>query len=188
MIGLRLNPTSISIAAGGTGAIEAVVINDGTTVDEIAFDIVGAAAAWSTVTPSTVRLFPGDRATVEVRFQPVTGPQLASGPHDFGVRARSTTDSSSSVVAEAIVVLGAAPMMSASLEPRLAGRGRPSAVARSSTSATARDRVDQRARPDDQLHIRHDATVRTRFWPGARSVVSADAHWPAASRCRCRSP
>jgi hypothetical protein len=158
MIGLRLDPTSVSIPAGGTGSIEAIVINDGTTVDEIAFDVVGAAAAWSTVTPTTVRLFPGDRATVEVRFKPVSGPQLASGRHDFGVRARSTTDSSSSAVAEASVVVGAAPMMSASLEPRLArGRGRARQRLHIANVGNSPAIVSISASdPDDQLHIRHD--------------------------------
>jgi hypothetical protein len=95
MIGLRLNSSSISVCAGGTGTIDADVVNEGSTVDEIAFDIVGGAAAWSTVTPPTTRLFPGDRTSVTVRFQPGLGPQLASGEHHFGLRARSATDPSS---------------------------------------------------------------------------------------------
>src|SRR5580765_6743879 len=158
MIGLRLSSSSISIAAGGTGSIDAVVVNDGSTVDEIALDIVGGVAAWATVTPPTVRLFPGDRASVTISFHPVLGPQLASGQHDFGLRARSTTDASSSTVAEGTASLGAAPMLSTSLEPRLArGRGRArqrlqiANVGNSPTivSISASD-------PDDQLHIRHD--------------------------------
>jgi hypothetical protein len=80
MIGLRLNSSSIFVSAGGTGAIEAVVVNDGSTVDEM-LSTSSAAAAWSTVTPPTVRLFPGDRSSVTVRFQAVLGPQLASGEH-----------------------------------------------------------------------------------------------------------
>jgi hypothetical protein len=128
MIGLRLTSTTISVAAGGTETIEAVVVNDASTVDEIVVDVVGGAAAWSTVTPPSVRLFPGDRASVEIRLHPVLGPQLASGRHDFGVRAHSTTDSSSSVVVEATMLLGAAPMLASTLEPRLArGLSRPCA-------------------------------------------------------------
>jgi hypothetical protein len=158
MIGLRLTSESVSIAAGGTESFEAIVVNEGSTVDEIAVDVVGPAAAWSTVTPSAVRLFPGDRASVEIRLQPVLGPQLASGRHDFAVRAQSTTSSSSSVVAEATMMLGAAPVLSAALEPRLA-RGRWRARQRlqvvnvgNSAALVSISASD----PDDQLTFRHD--------------------------------
>ena len=55
-------------------------------VDQFAFEVLGDAAAWSTVEPSSVSLFPDAEETVQVRFRPPRTADLTAGPVPFAVK------------------------------------------------------------------------------------------------------
>lgn len=122
-----LQTTSLSVTPGSEASLELRIRNTGHVVDVLSVEVVGEAAAWATVVPDRVSLFPSVDATVVVTFRPPMAADGPSGSVPFGLRVRSQEDAEGSVVEEG--VLEVAPFLSvgAELVPRTSA-GRKGAV------------------------------------------------------------
>ncbi len=94
------------------------LMNTGRIVDELSLEVLGAAAAYATIAPSQVPLFPGARGEATITFRPPRGTTPAAGTVPFGIRVRSQEDRSFSFVVEGRVRIGAVMDVGAHLSPR----------------------------------------------------------------------
>lgn len=114
----RLSATAAEVEPGGRVSLDLSVRNTGTVVDQFTFEVLGAAAAWTTVEPAAISLFPQAEETVQVWFAPPRGPGTAAGVVPFGVRVVSREDTPGSVVEEGTVDVAPFSEVVAELTPR----------------------------------------------------------------------
>jgi hypothetical protein len=89
-VSAKLRPPVVRVDPGGESVIVLALHNTGTIVDEYAVEVLGEAAAWITVEPPRLPLFPGDEGAVTVepfldlsaRLVPRTSRGRLSGRHD----------------------------------------------------------------------------------------------------------
>jgi hypothetical protein len=81
-----LEPLSATVEAGGSAGVALRIRNTGDIVEEYHVDVVGEPALWCAIDQSSVRLYPGTTATIQLTFSPPRSPDSAAGPHPFGVR------------------------------------------------------------------------------------------------------
>lgn len=120
---VALLSAELAVEPGGTAVSRMRVRNTGQVVDQISFQPLGSGAAWITVEPATVSLFPGTDETVTVTIAPPRAPDTRPGPTPFGVRAVPQEDPDGAAVAEGVVDVGMFSEFSAELVPTT-GRGR----------------------------------------------------------------
>ncbi len=77
------------VAAGQDVVFCLDVRNDGPTADHLRIEVLGDAAAWADVTPSTLDLLPGASAAVSIRFHPPRGTGGPARSVDFAVAIHS---------------------------------------------------------------------------------------------------
>lgn len=123
----RLESDALNVEPGAAAAVRIKVQNTGTVVDEFTFQVLGDAAAWATVTPAAVPLFPGREEIATVTFRPPRTAEVKAGPVHFGVRVVSREDPQGSVVEEGVLTVGSFAGASAELVPKNS-RGSRSAV------------------------------------------------------------
>lgn len=126
---------SIAVEPGAEVGVEVRVRNTGTVVDEFTLDVVGDAAAWATVDPLTISLFPGAEGTSRILFRPPRAATTPPGATTFGLRARSREDPAGSAVEEGSIDVAAFVEPFAELVPR---------TSRGSRGATHELAVDNR--------------------------------------------
>jgi hypothetical protein len=80
--------------------------NTSELVDAFAVTVLGPAAAWTTVMPGAVQLFPGDRGLVTVHFRPPATLQAPPGPLPVAIKVTSLSSPVESVVYEAPLEIG----------------------------------------------------------------------------------
>ena len=97
MAGVVLSPSSVSVTPGGEAACTVTIRNASAVVESFVVTVLGDAAAWATVTPATVSLFPGSDGTVDVRFRPPRTSSARAGAVDFAVRVAATQADDSTV-------------------------------------------------------------------------------------------
>ena len=132
---VELEPRSVA-AIPGTPAVVAVRLrNTGTVVDQFTLDVVGDAAAWATVGPPTVSLFPGAEGSTTLTFTAPRSPAVRAGRVPFGLRVQSKEDPAGSTVEEGTVEVAPFTDVTAELVPR---------TSRGSTGATHDLAVDNR--------------------------------------------
>jgi hypothetical protein len=108
----------LSVTPGGDASCEIKVRNTGVVVDEYTFEVLGAAAAWSTVEPSSLSLFPDSEGTAKVTFRPPRRPDTPSGLVPFGVKVTSNEDPGGTDVVESAVEVGPFTALMADIVPR----------------------------------------------------------------------
>ena len=118
---------AVAVEPGGDVALLVQVANSGTTVEELRLEPVGPCAAWTTVEPERLSLYPGASGSAQVHVRPPRTPGTAPGATTLGLRLVPTSDANLPVVAER--PLDVLPFMdvSAELVPRAsqsAWRGR----------------------------------------------------------------
>lgn len=118
-----LSKVTVRAEPGGTAELEVSLRNDGIVVDEFRLEVLGVAAEWALVEPSTVSLFPGADGTAKVIFQPPRDHHLGAGAVPFAVKVVSHEDPDGSVVEEGTVEIGVFADNFAELVPRTV-RGR----------------------------------------------------------------
>jgi outer membrane murein-binding lipoprotein Lpp len=99
------------------------VRNTGDVVDQFAFQPLGDAAAWITVEPPIVRLFPDTDQIVTVTIAPPREPSSKPGIATWAVKAIPQEDPGGAAVGEGTVDVGEFVEVSAELQP-VNGRGR----------------------------------------------------------------
>src|SRR5947209_6837649 len=150
-----LTTKAATVQPGGETSCEIRVRNSGTVVDQFTLEVLGDAAGWAIVEPSTLSLFPGAEATARIRFKP---PKIWSVPAKaipFAVRVRSHEDARASMVEEGVVEVGAFQDTFAELIPRTS-RGGYSARAQLALDNRGNTRVNARltaADPDRKLNF-----------------------------------
>ncbi|MFJ8312967.1 MULTISPECIES: hydrolytic protein [unclassified Streptomyces] len=76
----------VTVTPGGEATTTLTVRNDGDIVEAYTLETVGDCAAWSTVEPARVSLYPGTSETVTVRLAPPRSPEVRAGDIPLGVR------------------------------------------------------------------------------------------------------
>lgn len=120
---MSLDTASLVVQPGAEASCQVQVRNTGQVVDQFAVEVLGDAAAWSTVDPPVVNLLPGGATSVTVRFHPPRSPAVRAGAVPFGVLVRSREDADGSVVEEGVVEVAPFAELAADLVPSTS-RGR----------------------------------------------------------------
>jgi hypothetical protein len=145
----------VAVDPGQEGSCEVTVRSRAAIVDQLTLDVLGQAAAWSTVEPRSVSLFPGAQASVRVTFRIPRSAEATPGPLPFGIRATSVVDPECGTVEEGRLQVGTFTEVSAELMPRTSrGRlsGRHNIRLRSSGNAPVRVSLNARD-PEDALRL-----------------------------------
>lgn len=151
-----LREPDLRVVPGQEVSAQVNLLNTGSVVDQVTVDVVGQAAAWSTVEPAVLNLYPGESGVARVIFHPPRSHEAPAGVVPFGVRAASREDPAGSIVEEGAIEVAAFSEFTASLNPstsrgRRKGRHRLTIVNGGNISAPASVHfVD----PEDQLAFR----------------------------------
>ncbi|MEV6524716.1 zinc ribbon domain-containing protein [Longispora sp. NPDC051575] len=114
-----------AVEPGETTAVTLSVHNGGTRVEQFTLAVLGPAAAWATVEPPTLSVYPGDRAEATVRFAPPRGSASPAGRASFRVQAASTVHPGLVATADGTLDVGVYRELGAVLVPQnTSGRGR----------------------------------------------------------------
>jgi hypothetical protein len=112
-----LDESSVTAVPGEETSVSLQVLNSGSTVEEYRFEVVGACAAWTTVEPATLSLYPGSSETVSVAFNPPRDPSVPAGETPFGVRVVPTSEQGEPAVPEGRVSVQPFTEVTAELVP-----------------------------------------------------------------------
>jgi len=115
---VALSDKALDVSPGQAASTQLTVRNTGAVVDEFRIEVVGAAAAWATIDPPIVRLFPNTEMTVSVQFAPPRDPSSRAGAVAFGVKATPSEDPAGSAVDEGVLQVGEFNDVFAELVPR----------------------------------------------------------------------
>jgi Fibronectin type III domain len=100
-----LGTDSLAVGPGEQARLPVRIRNQSRRVESYRVDVVGAAASFARVDPSTVSVLPGREAELNVTFTPPGGAKAPSGIVPFAVRATSEVESRYSAVAEGTLEL-----------------------------------------------------------------------------------
>ena len=107
----------MTVSPGAEATTTLTVRNDGDIVEAYALDVVGDCAAWATVEPARVSLYPGTSETVTVRLAPPRSHEVKAGEVPLAVRVLPTEHPESVAVPETTVVVEPFHELRAKLEP-----------------------------------------------------------------------
>lgn len=120
---VSLQQTSLRVDPGSSVSTEMRVRNNGSVVDQFSFQPLGDAAAWITVTPPAVRLFPDTDEVVTITIAPPRNSTSRAGVATWAVKAVPQEDPAGAAVTEGTVEVGTFVELGAELQP-VTGRGR----------------------------------------------------------------
>lgn len=185
-----LEPAVVEAAPGGVAVARLRIRNTGAIVDRFDVTVVGPAAAWTTVEPASSSLFPGQEATVLVRFSPPRASTVRAATLPFGVRVAPAANPAGASVEEGRVTVLPYHEPAAEIVPQtsrgsrtgrhevvIANRGNtPATVA---VAATDPDRLLTFAvqpeqvtiEPGGQATVHVEATARETFLRGAARQI-----------------
>ncbi len=118
-VSVALGTTALQVVPGEEAVLTASVRNTGPVVDQVSFDVVGPAAAWSVIEPPVLNLYPGDTGQVRVHFRPPRKSEPGAGPVPFGLKAIPLEDPRGSVVEEGTVVVAPFTELRVTLLPHI---------------------------------------------------------------------
>ncbi|MFB8396649.1 COG1470 family protein [Streptomyces yangpuensis] len=96
----------VSVMPGGIATTSLTVRNDSDIVEAYRLEVVGDCAAWTTVEPERVSLYPGTSETVTIRLAPPRSPQVRAGDLPLAVRVLPTEQPDAVRVPETTVHVG----------------------------------------------------------------------------------
>ncbi|TRV77836.1 hydrolytic protein [Streptomyces sp. 130] len=108
---------TVTVSPGAEATTTLTVRNDGDIVEAYTLDVVGDCAAWTTVEPARVSLYPGTSETVTVRFAPPRSHEVPAGEKPLGIRVLPAEHPESVAVPEMTVVVEPFHELRARLEP-----------------------------------------------------------------------
>lgn len=120
---VSLTDVNLAVTPGSSVSTQMRVRNTGDVVDQFNFQPLGDAAAWITVEPPSVRLFPNTDETVTVTIAPPRSSDSKPGPTAWAVKAIPSEDPGGAAVGEGTVDVAEFSVIEAELQP-VAGRGR----------------------------------------------------------------
>ncbi|MGW2047773.1 COG1470 family protein [Streptomyces sp. NPDC001858] len=113
-----LDTTAVTAEPGGLIEVPLQVRNSGSTVEEYRFEVVGPAAAWATVEPTSLSLYPDSTGTAVLALSPPRSPEVPAGDVPFGVRVVPTSAPDTTVVPEGVVTVLPYAAITGELVPR----------------------------------------------------------------------
>ncbi|MGW1782663.1 COG1470 family protein [Streptomyces sp. NPDC002143] len=113
-----LDTTAVTAEPGGLIQVPLQVRNSGSTVEEYRFEVVGPAAAWATVEPTSLSLYPDSTGTAVLALSPPRSPDVPAGDLPFGVRVVPTSAPDTTVVPEGVVTVLPFAEITGELVPR----------------------------------------------------------------------
>ncbi|MFE9566004.1 hypothetical protein ACFYM0_33430 [Streptomyces sp. NPDC006487] len=115
-----LDDREIAVEAGESATCAVRLHNDGRTVDTFTLDVLGEVAAWTSIEPESVNVFPGDDAVAVVTFAPPRSAEVPCGTKAFALRVMAQEDTDGSVIEEGTVEVLGYSEVAAELVPRTA--------------------------------------------------------------------
>ncbi|MEU1321446.1 COG1470 family protein [Streptomyces microflavus] len=109
---------TVTVSPGGTATTTLTVRNDSDIVEAYTLEVVGDCAAWSTVEPARVSLYPGTSETVTLTFAPPRSHEVKAGETPLAVRVLPAEHPDSVVVPEGTVTVEPFHELRTELEPR----------------------------------------------------------------------
>ncbi|MGH3801704.1 MAG: PASTA domain-containing protein, partial [Pseudonocardiaceae bacterium] len=122
-VSVTIEPTELTVDPGSEVTTKVTVRNLGTRVEEFQLIPQGTAAAFASITPSTVSIYPDVEQRAVVRFAPPRGPQSPAGVATFEIVARSAIHTDVSDVARGRLTITPFADLNAVLTPDIS-RGR----------------------------------------------------------------
>jgi hypothetical protein len=113
-----LHPTPVRLEAGTSARIPLQIRNTGDIVEGYRVEIVGPPAAWTTVEPAEITLYPGGTATLDIDLHPPRSSEAPAGEHLYGVRVVPIEHPEEAVVPEGVVEVLPFLDLTAELVPR----------------------------------------------------------------------
>ncbi|CAM5253613.1 COG1470 family protein [Streptomyces aurantiogriseus] len=113
-----LDTTAVTAEPGGRIDVPLQVRNSGSTVEEYRFEVVGPAAAWATVEPTSLSLYPDSTGTAVLALSPPRSSEVPAGDVPFGVRVVPTSAPDTAVVPEGVVTVLPFAEITGELVPR----------------------------------------------------------------------
>ncbi len=120
---VSVQQSALAVNPGSSVSTELRIRNTGDVVDQFAFQPLGDAAAWITVDPPVVRLFPATDQVVTVTIAPPRISTSKPGISNWAVKAIPAEDPAGAAVAEGTVDVGQFFEIGAELQP-VTGRAR----------------------------------------------------------------
>ncbi|ARZ72305.1 hydrolytic protein [Streptomyces sp. HU2014] len=108
---------AVTVSPGGEATTSLTVRNGSDIVEAYTLDVVGDCAAWTTVEPARVSLYPGTSETVTVRLAPPRTPDVRAGQLPLGIRVLPAEHPEAVTVPETTVHIEAFHELRAELEP-----------------------------------------------------------------------
>ncbi|MER5276045.1 hydrolytic protein [Streptomyces sp. NPDC002809] len=108
---------TVTVSPGAEATTTLTVRNDGDIVEAYTLEVVGDCAAWTTVEPARVSLYPGTSETVTVRLAPPRSHEVKAGEVPLGVRVLPAEHPESVAVPEMTVVVEPFRELRARMEP-----------------------------------------------------------------------
>ena len=122
---VTLETAAVEVEPASTRDLHVRIRNTGQIVDRFTVTVLGDAAAWTSVTPNAVSLFPGAEEAVRLTFAPPRGSSPRAGRTVFGVQVRAAENPADSVVEEGSVTVLPFTATTATLTPQTSrGSGR----------------------------------------------------------------
>jgi hypothetical protein len=109
---------TVVVTPGGEASTTVTIRNDGDIVEGYELEVVGECAAWSTVQPARVSLYPGTSQEVTVRLAPPRSPEVRAGRVPLGVRVLPVERPDAVVVPETTVLVEPFGQLQAQLVPQ----------------------------------------------------------------------
>ncbi|GCD97715.1 hypothetical protein EHYA_05411 [Embleya hyalina] len=108
----------MTVTPGGVATTTLTVRNDSDIVEAYTLEVVGECAAWSTVEPARVSLYPGTSEEVTIRLAPPRSYEVRAGETPLAVRVLPAEHPEAVAVPETTVIVEAFREPRAELEPR----------------------------------------------------------------------
>ncbi|MFD8707605.1 hydrolytic protein [Kitasatospora sp. NPDC059648] len=187
----ELGLPALTVAPGGVATTTLTVRNDLDIVEAYTLEVVGDCAAWATVEPARLSLYPGTSESVTVRLAPPRSPAARAGEFPLGIRVLPTERPELVTVPETTVTVTPFHELQAALAPRrrrgwLRGRYRTSVRNLGNTPGTvtltpgqAGEELRFRATPE-RLRLEPGESGELRLQARARKLIwfGKPASWP----------
>ncbi|MFF9484580.1 hydrolytic protein [Streptomyces sp. NPDC014676] len=113
-----LDLPAVTVTPGDIATTTLTVRNDSDIVEAYDLKVVGDCAAWTTVEPARVSLYPGTSETVTLRLEPPRSPEIRAGEVPLGVRVLPNEHPDAVRVLETTVHIGEFRELRTELSPR----------------------------------------------------------------------
>ena len=120
---LTVSTAALAVVPGALATLEVRVRNKSNIVDQYDIEVVGEAAAWAVVQPSTLSLFPDKEGAATVQMRPPRSSSVPAGRKGFVIKVQSKASPEISSAQDAAIEVGPFLEATASIAPRTARSG-----------------------------------------------------------------